>query len=371
MSFTVAFFWLLPAQWRLHLLVAITASFLGFHSPTSLILLLSLSALTYAIVARSPEQLPGSWVAVGTTVILICLLYYKIQSAAEDDITVNTLIPLGLAYYSLRLIHFLLEAYKGRLPRHSAADFVHYCFFLPTIVVGPINRFPEFHRDLRRHHWDFDMLCDGAERILYGYVKLTFLANYLVSNKFAGFINGVDNGDGALALYLGMVQVGLNLYLQFSGFSDIAIGFSRLLGFKVMENFNWPYLQKNVSDFWRSWHISLTSWCRDYIYTTVFSTTRSPALGALATMIAIGLWHEVSLRYLIWGLYHGAGIAVWQRFQKHKHFLPTPGPRLRRAVDILSILLTVHFIWIGFIIVRQPTLNDAYKYITSMLSFWG
>ncbi len=174
-----------------------------------------------------------------------------------------------------------------------------------------------------------------------------------------------------MALYLQMAEVGLNLYLQFSGFSDIAIGFARLLGFRVMENFNWPFLQKNISEFWRCWHISLTSWCRDYVYSSVIAHTRSPALGALATLIVIALWHEVSIRYLLWGCCHGLGIVAWQQSQKIFSMCPPiQSAILRRALDLLSILLTLHYVWLGFLLVRQPDLSSMAKVLRTLLLGW-
>ena len=209
------------------------------------------------------------------------------------------------------------------------------------------------------------------ERILYGYVKIAFLGNFLVNARFGNYIQGIDSQQVVLIAYLEMVRGGFSLYFQFSGFADIAIGFSRLLGFRVMENFNWPYLQKNISDYWRCWHISLTSWCRDYVYTSVVSLTRSPALGAIATLLVIGLWHEISLRYLAWGLYHGLGIVFWQQFQRVKTFLPKiQGTVTRKLVDATSILITVHFVWFGLIIARQPDFTSVLEVWSILLTGW-
>ena len=251
-------------------------------------------------------------------------------------------------------------------------DMIVYLFFLPTIVVGPIHRFGRFAADLRRHRWDAALISEGLERILYGYVKIAVLANYLVSGEMARLIGTIPPDQQPLIYYLDMVRIGLNLYFQFSGFSDVAIGFARLLGFRVMENFNWPYLQTNISDFWRSWHISLTSWVREYVYTTVFSLSRNPALGAVATLVIIGIWHEVSLRYLVWGAYHGLGIVAWQQFTRIAGpYLPTIETGIAGvAVKAFKILLTVHFVWIGFVLVRQPTLADSWHVISTILFFW-
>jgi len=192
-----------------------------------------------------------------------------------------------------------------------------------------------------------------------------------VSQVFAGWAADQAPPESALALYLLMLQIGFNLYFQFAGYSDIAIGFARLLGFRVMENFDRPFLQKNISDFWRCWHISLTSWAREYVYGGVVSLSRSPALAALATLVAIGLWHEISLRYLLWGCYHGAGIVIWQRLQPlWRRFPAVQQPALRGMIDAASILLTLHFVLLGFLLVRQPDVAAMAATAERLLFSW-
>jgi alginate O-acetyltransferase complex protein AlgI len=138
-----------------------------------------------------------------------------------------------------------------------------------------------------------------------------------------------------------------------------------------MENFNWPLLQKNISEFWKAWHISLSSWCREYVYMVAVSFTRRPAIGVLATMLAIGLWHEASHRYLLWGVYNGLGILVWQQFQTMKRWLPELPIRnarwFRIGTHALAVLATFHFVMFGFVLVLQPTVAKALEFYRVML----
>lgn len=368
---SVAVFWLAPATWRHYVLAAVTLAFLLIHAWQSAVILSGFTVATYFLTNK--PDVSGLRVGLVIFVLATVLLVYKAldSAASPEDFIQEVLIPLGLSYYTLRCVHYLLERYKGKLPPHGFKEYAFYLFFIPTVVVGPIHRFNAFISDLRRHRWDGRLMSEGLERILYGYVKITVLANYLISTEFARYIGSLDAENQALVFYLEIVRGGLNLYLQFSGFSDIAIGFSRLLGFKVMENFNWPYLQANISDFWRCWHISLTSWCREYVYTTVFSISRSPALGVVATMLVIGLWHELSIRYLVWALYHGIGIVIWQKFQPVKKRLPAIENRYAlNGLKVLSVILTVHFVWFGFVIVRQPDLATVWKIFSTVLFFW-
>lgn len=334
------------------------------HDPTSFIILSLMTLVTYLSTNRTIIRNPHLFS--GIVPILAIFGSYKLMSAAAgDDLLTSTIIPLGLSYYSLRCIHFILERYKRRIPEKSILELMSYLFFLPTIFIGPIHRNPEFSRDTLRHRWDEALFSEGIERIIYGYFKIAVLGNFLISEILPQWTSRIAEEGSLFALYLLMIKLGLNLYFQFSGFSDIAIGFARLLGFKVMENFNWPFLQKNISSFWQCWHISLTSWCRDYVYWPVVALSRSPAIGSIATLVAVALWHELSLRYFIWGLYHGVGIVFWQKFQKLKYLLPTiENPVTKRTLDVASILLTVHFVLFGFLLVRQPDLEAVIALFT-------
>ena len=368
---TVAFYWLMPPSWRHRGLVVITLCFLLLHAPESAAILILLTCTTY-IFANWPP-ITGYRITIAASIVFVILIYYKMRIQLTNDNALDTLIPLGLSYYSFRCVHYLLERFRDTLGKHNFEDFICYLFFLPTIVVGPIHRFSSFINNRQQHYWSSALLSEGLERILYGYVKITVLGNYLISVKFVQYINSIDPQHTALINYLDILRGGLNVYFQFSGFADIAIGFSLLLGYRVMENFNWPLLQKNLSLLWRCWHISLTSWCRDYIYLPTLGLTRNPHIAMIATFTTIGLWHEISLRYLIWSLYNAAGIFIWQQFQKYKRKLRLPKATRRTsqmAVNSLCILLTVHYFFFGFVLVRQPNLTDAFDIYKTVLLFW-
>jgi D-alanyl-lipoteichoic acid acyltransferase DltB (MBOAT superfamily) len=245
---------------------------------------------------------------------------------------------------------------------------VHYLFFLPVLVVGPIHRLPQFTRDIRRHRWDANMFVEGIERIIIGYAKVALLAAFLVNLLDTAFTLYIDDSTPGLQTYTEMILIGISLYFTFSGYSDVAIGFARLLGFRVMENFDSPYLKPNISAFWASWHISLTSWSREYVYNSVVSITRSPGLAAMASLVVIGLWHDISWQYLLWGLYHGSAIFVWQRFQKVKLYLPAfQNILLLGGLHILSVLMTIHFVFLGFLLVRQEKFGDIIYHIKALI----
>jgi D-alanyl-lipoteichoic acid acyltransferase DltB (MBOAT superfamily) len=369
---TVAIYWIVPHTWRDLWLIVISLAFLLVHAPESALLLVFFTLLTFWL---GKGRHCGYRIALAASAILGVLIYYKVTvvRASPEDLVREVLIPMGLSYYSFRCLHYLLERFRGTLPSHTFREFLSYLFFLPTLVVGPIHRFKPFLDDHHTKRWRSDTLSEGMERMLYGYVKVAVLANFLFSTQIVRFIGSIDPQATTRILYLEMIRGAMHLYLQFSGFSDIAIGFALLLGYRVMENFNNPYGQCNIADFWRSWHISLTSWCRDYVYLPVIGLTRNPYVANITTFLVIGLWHEVSVRFLVWALYHATGVIIWRAFQTLKRQLGLPRfpPGILATVAHgASIVLTFHFVGFGFTIARQPTLAAVCESFRMLFLFW-
>ena len=368
---TVAIYWIVPHTWRDLWLIVISLAFLAVHAPESALLLVFFTLLTFWL---GKGRHCGYRIALAASVILGVLIYYKVTvRASPEDLVREVLIPMGLSYYSFRCLHYLLERFRGTLPSHTFRELLSYLFFLPTLVVGPIHRFTPFLDDHHTKRWRSDTLSEGMERILYGYVKVAVLANFLFSTQMVRFIGSMNPQATTRILYFEMIRGAMHLYLQFSGFSDIAIGFALLLGYRVMENFNNPYGQRNIVDFWRSWHMSLTSWCRDYVYLPMIGLTRNPYVANITTFLVIGLWHEVSVRFLVWALYHATGVMIWRAFQtlKRQLGLPRCPPGILATVAHgASIVLTFHFVGFGFTIARQPTLAAMCESFRMLFLFW-
>lgn len=368
---TSAIYWLVPERLRSAILSVLTLNVLLWISPLTCVFLIL--AVATAWLCKTRFAASGAAVALCCVAQLAPLIVWRINAQWPLSAVSQIVIPLGLAYIALRGVHYVIEAYRHGLPDHKLSDVVEYFFFLPTIIAGPIHRFPQFLTDARRRRWNPELFSEGLERILYGYVKICVVANLLISTLGQGVIAHETASGSQTNLYLTMFSKGLNGYFQFAGYSDVAIGFARLLGFRVMENFNAPLIKPNVQQFWGAWHMSLTSWCRDYVYTPTFSLTRARWLGILSSMAVLGLWHEFTPRYLVWGLYNGAGIVVWHRWRR------LFGERLDAALAdraaaariwrVLSTILTLHFIFLGFVFVQHDKLQDGIATIAAMFGF--
>ncbi|MDH3285379.1 MAG: hypothetical protein OEQ13_11605, partial [Acidobacteriota bacterium] len=251
-----------------------------------------------------------------------------------------------MSYITFRMIHYVVEVYRGKAHASSFADFASYVLFFPTYISGPVERFPAFHKQTAAEK-DFDLadVNQGLYRIVSGIVKKVAgdtLAPYVVP------ILAAPTEASPWVLLLAVYGLAIKVYLDFSGYTDIALGISRLFGYKIMENFNWPYLRKNIALFWRNWHISVYSFIRDYFFFPFFGrhpSTLKTSIGIFCTMLVFMLWHEASWRFVMLGVYHGAGLVAWQLTQELKR----TSPALRRVLGAkamvpVSTLLTFSFV---------------------------
>lgn len=359
----VAAAWLVPRRRQITAMGAVGLLFLAFADFRSLAILAVLAAMAFLVMRSAPPKtlhVTAAVLVVGATIVT-----FKWGVTLGD--AAAGLVPLGLSFYGLRILHLIFDWSRGQLPATDSASKIRYLLFFPTQIAGPINRFPDFARDSRRRRWDRDLVAVGLERVLYGSIKIVVLANYLVAGKMATYLEMIP-ADGWLASYLGCVQYGLNLYLQFAGYSDIAIGLALLVGFRIPENFHRPFVAINIHDFWDRWHITLSHWCRDYVFQPVAAFTRSPHLGVIAGMLVLGIWHELSWRYVLWGVYHGLGLVVWRQFQTWKTNIPRDySPTLRSILMFASWFLTMNFVILSFALTRAESLPETWSIWMSIL----
>lgn len=359
--------WLLPERWQLRAVTLLGAGLLLVLAPLSGGILLLTAAVSF-FAFRGGWLNPTAAVLVAVGQVVVAWAVFKSELPARAGWLVSVGVPLGLSYYAFRQIHYAVERWKQTLPRHDFADYLRYLFFLPTLLVGPINRFPDFLRDERRRRWDPVLFSTGLERILYGFVKIVVLGNALLTEKGGAVVVALQPDHSALAAYLGAWRFVLNAYAQFAGYSDVAIGLALLVGFRVPENFNAPFVAPNPNEFWRRYHITLSAWCRDYVFAPVLSLTRRPALAIAASMLVLGGWHEWSARYLLWGAVQGGGILVGYQTQR---WLEASGVQARfpKLVHWGGVLLTAHFFTFSCLLVQHDTLTAAGRALKTLFSF--
>jgi len=271
---------------------------------------------------------------------------------------------LGYSYLAFRLLHTLRDRQTGRLPAVSLAEYVVYVIFFPALAAGPIDRLERFTADLRRP-LEFGA-ADWAEtgrRLVAGLFKKFVVADLLalVSLNATNALQVRSTGWSWVLLYAYALQI----YFDFSGYTDIAIGLGRLVGIRLPENFNAPYLKPNLTQFWNNWHMTLTQWFRAYFFNPLTRALRSakkplpiPAvilLTQVATMVLIGLWHGMTANFILWGLWHGLGLFVHNRWSERTRagFAALPGGA-QKALNAGGALLTFHYVALGWVFFALP-----------------
>jgi len=275
---------------------------------------------------------------------------------------------LGFSYIAFRLIHVLRDKQLGRLPELSLPDFATYVVFFPSLSAGPIDRAERFAGDLKNEAaLTQEETFLAGQRILMGLFKKFVIADALalIALNDALAVQIRSAGWMWIVLYAYAFQI----YFDFSGYTDIAIGIARLVGIKLPENFAAPYTKPNLTQFWNSWHMTLTQWIRAYFFNPFNRWIRGykslPAwtmllMGQIATMLLIGLWHGITINFVIWGAWHGLGLFLqnrWSDFAKTR--LVIANPRLQTALQLSGTLLTFHFVALGwvFFALSDPSLS--------------
>ncbi|MEW6101742.1 MAG: MBOAT family O-acyltransferase [Candidatus Omnitrophota bacterium] len=262
----------------------------------------------------------------------------------------SIIMPLGLSFITFRLLHYVIEVSRNQIQELSFVDFALYALFFPAFLAGPIERYHNFSRQTAEvSALDYTTLSYGLWRILQGIVKKFIFADLLFG--WSGEVLNSPFSYSRIAV-IGSVYAGmLRLYMDFSGYSDIAIGISRLFGYKITENFDKPFLQKNIALFWRHWHISLYTWIRDYFYLPFFVYRGSRLkfyLGPVLTMLIFNLWHRSSAGFLIGGLLNGLGWIIWIAFQDMQKKLPRLRSWLNQPyLTPVSVFLTFNYVCFG------------------------
>ena len=287
-------------------------------------------------------------------------------------VTMRVVLPVGISFYTFQALSYTIDVYQRKLPAtHNIIDFFAYISFFPQLVAGPIERatnlLPQFQHD---RHFDYAKAVDGTRQMLWGFIK-----KLVIADNCASVVNEYWNQYQDLpsvTLFLLGVLFTIQIYCDFSGYSDIAIGCARLFGFNLMRNFNYPYFSRSIPEFWRRWHISLTTWFRDYIYFPL-GGSHCDKWKIIRNVYVVwgvsGLWHGADWTFVCWGLYHATLLAIYnlcgvntkyKQVVAYGHYLPS-------VKEACQMVLTFFLAVMGWIIFRAENLTQAVDYIMAMV----
>lgn len=318
--------------------------FYAWGEPKYVFLMVGVIGLGYAfgIMAERYRERPGGKILVGIFVFLCVgiLFYYKLPGIA---------LPVGISFYMFQVISYVIDVRRGQKPQRNFVDLAAYISMFPQLVAGPIVRYSQIEKQLTDRTHSMEMAAGGITRFVTGLSKKVILANTL--GEFAGRFSDPSQ-PSLLSGWLYAIAVALQIYFDFSGYSDMAIGLGKIFGFHFPENFDYPFLSKSVAEFWRRWHRSLGYWFRDYLYIPLGgSLVPAPRYvgNVLLVWLSTGLWHGLSWNFVIWGLYFAAFLVL------EKLWL---GKFLERS-KVLSRCYLLLVVIISFVIFQAGSLGEV------------
>jgi len=317
----------LPSTARPWWLAACGLAFYAYYSQAFVWLIAVEIVVVLVLVRESRRHVWAYGLALGVTIgVLVAYKYgWLVSTTLSDGVAALRLgrlptfpqlvLPLAISFFTFEFIHYIVDSRAGRIQEHSSSDFFAFMLFFPTMVAGPIKRFQAFQPQLGTARVSAQDINDGVTRIAFGFAKKLCIADTVAPLTNPLLTRAAMEAATRAQIALALVAFAVKIYMDFSGYSDIAIGSARLFGIRVPENFDWPYLRANIAQFWRHWHMSLTSWITDYVYIPLGGSRKGLAMAALNSVLAMsvsGLWHGAQWHFLAWGIYHGFLLAIYR-----------------------------------------------------------
>lgn len=370
----IGIYWVVPRSLRNVVLLLASLIFYAWGEPVYVRVMLVTILINY-VGALILERVKKCRLLTVTTVIVLnlaMLVYFKYfdfligicNSAFGSNIDfIKVVMPIGISFYTFQSLSYVVDVYRGEVAaQRNVIKLALYVSFFPQLVAGPIVKYHDIAAEIDNRVVSFDDLLYGARRFVTGLAKKMLLANTL-----GAVADHVFSQDPAVTptflAWIGAVAYSLQIFFDFSGYSDMAIGLGRLFGFHFLENFNYPYVARTITEFWRRWHISLSTWFKEYLYIPL-GGNRSGSwrtyFNLFVVFLATGIWHGAAWNFIVWGLWHGVFIVAERFTGLHKR----EGGVLSRVVCHVYALLIIVFGWVLF---RADNLTSAFEYMKNML----
>lgn len=374
----LAVYYATPAAWRNAVIVIGSYLFYAWWR-VDFVLLFGLvtiwnHAIAHRITATGPETADARrWMFIGVGGDLLILGYFKYVDFGIGSLNalfdamglpmlplMNVILPIGISFYIFQAISYLVDVYRRDTPpSRNILSFAAFIALFPQLIAGPVLRYKDMADQFEQREHSFDLFAQGVERFMLGFVKKVMIADTLAPIADACF---ALEDPGMSEAWLGTIAYTAQLYFDFSGYSDMAIGLGLMMGFRFVENFNQPYVSQSITEFWRRWHMSLSNWLRDYLYIALggnrFGTLLTYRNLAL-TMLLGGLWHGAAWTFVIWGAWHGALLALERALGERG--TPT-------GFAFSRWLLTLVLVMIGWVFFRAESLAGALRMLWALLT---
>ena len=323
------------------------------------------------LIEKFREQKASKAIMIAAVVAIISfMLYFKYTDFFIENINGLTglsiplqkiVLPIGISFYTFQIISYVIDVYRGVPAQKNPINLAAYVSMFPQLIAGPIVRYVDVARELEHRTHSFDMAAAGIRRFVLGLAKKVLIANSMYD--ISEIIYKADEKTVLMHWMYG-ISVALYIYFDFSGYSDMAIGLGKILGFNFLENFNYPLISKSATEFWRRWHMSLGTWFRDYVYIPLGGNRGSKyrhLINIFIVWLLTGFWHGASWNFILWGLFFGVLLTIEKffllKYLNKSHFFS-------RIYVLLAVV-------VSFIVFNIPTLDEAFKYIGGLFGAGG
>ena len=370
----VLFYFLMPSiRAKNAVLLVLSLVFYAWGEPVYVLLMLGVSAANWAF-GLLMERLNKKAVLVCAIVFdLGCLAVFKYAGFLVENLNAlaglslpvpKIALPIGISFYTFQILSYIVDVYRGSVGvQHSYPRFLLYVSLFPQLIAGPIVRYSDVEKEMSARKTEPEEIFYGVTRFCIGLAKKILIADY-AGKAASQLLDGNLAAQSTLGVWFGVLLYAFEIYFDFSGYSDMAIGLGRIFGFRYPENFRLPYMAKSITEFWRRWHISLGSWFRDYLYIPLGGNRKGSArqlLNILLVWLATGLWHGAAWNFVLWGLLYAVLLTAEKLF-------------LLRGLQKLHVLNHVYvllFVTLGFVLFDASSVQDAAQSIRAMFGGGG
>ena len=367
-------YWLSPRALRNAVLLAASILFYAWGEPIYVVVMLVTILVNYCGALLLGGVRRGRRLVVAGTIMLnlSLLVYFKYFNFLVDICnsafgtgfdSIKVVMPIGISFYTFQSLSYVVDVYRGEVAvQRNIAKLALYVSFFPQLVAGPIVKYHDIAHEIDRRTVGLDDMLYGIRRFVVGLAKKMLLANTLGAVADKVFAQSPTSTHPATA-WIGALAYAFQIFYDFSGYSDMAIGLGRMFGFHFLENFNYPYISKSITEFWRRWHVSLSTWFREYLYIPLGGNRAGTArtyVNLLIVFLATGIWHGASWNFVVWGLWHGFFIVLERVTGLHKKTGGAVFAVMRHACTLLVVLF-------GWVLFRAEDLPSAVVYARNML----
>ena len=365
-------YFVVPKKFRNIILLMFSVLFYFYGEPKYILLMLIEVLISYVVGLLIDKYKSKNILIIGIFIHVLLFGIFKyfnfviinVNNLFHSNLNLlNVVLPIGISFYTFQIISYEIDVYNKKVNVQSnILKYFLYVFLFPQLIAGPIVRYQDVNNEIDNRNVTFEMFANGVRRFIIGLSKKVIIANNLgeLCNIY------LNLGDkSVLFTWIFAISYMLQIYFDFSGYSDIAIGLGKMLGFNFPENFNYPYMAKSITDFWRRWHMTLSSWFRDYVYIPLGGNKKG-VLKQIRNILIVwsltGLWHGASWNFIVWGLYFGI-LLILEKFILKKYFSNVP--------KFIKGIYTLFLVMISFVIFQGDNLSNDFNIIKGLFGLNG